>query len=99
LRNAVVYVSVMGSEGEQQLAMRGLKHATGFLQARVAARLQIRFTPTLTFKKDDSVKKSIEMTRLIDETLAADRSRFSTDSAPEEGAQDESEDSALPDSP
>jgi ribosome-binding factor A len=73
LRNATVYVSVMGSEGEQKLAMQGLKHASGFLQSRVAARLQTRFTPVLTFKRDDSVKKSIEISRLIDETLADDR--------------------------
>ena len=49
LRNATVYVSVMGTEAERNLAMKGLRHATGFLQARVAARLQIRFTPILAF--------------------------------------------------
>ena len=73
LRNATVYVSVMGTEAEQALALRGLQHAAGFLQARVAARLQTRFTPTLTFKRDDSVKKSIAMSRLIDEAIASDR--------------------------
>ena len=64
LHNATVFVSVMGTDAEQQLAMNGLKHATGFLQAKVAARLQTRFTPVLTFKHDDSVKKSIEMAQL-----------------------------------
>src|SRR5437763_16854169 len=59
LRNAAVFVSVMGTETEQKLAMRGLQHAAGFLQSKVAARLQTRFTPALTFKLDDSVKKSI----------------------------------------
>ena len=49
------------------------KHAAGFLQARVAARLQTRYTPALTFKQDESVKKSIEMSRLIDEAIASDR--------------------------
>ena len=73
LRNATVFVSVMGTEAEQKLAMHGLQHAAGFLQSRVAARLQTRFTPVLSFKLDDSVKKSIEMSRLIDEALAADR--------------------------
>lgn len=73
LRNATVSVSIMGTEAEQNLAMKGLQHAAGFLQSRVAARLQTRFTPILTFKRDDSVKKSIAMSRLIDETLAADR--------------------------
>src|SRR5512135_1205000 len=60
LRNATISVSIMGTEAEQTLAMRGLQHAAGFLQARVAARLQTRFTPVLIFKRDDIVKKSIE---------------------------------------
>jgi ribosome-binding factor A len=73
LRNATVSVSIMGTEAEQDLSMKGLQHAAGFLQSRVAARLQTRFTPVLTFKRDDSVKKSIAMSRLIDDALAADR--------------------------
>jgi ribosome-binding factor A len=75
LRSASVSVSIMGSEAEQELAMKGLRHAAGFLQSRVAARLQTRFTPILTFKRDDSVKKSIAIARLIDEALAADAER------------------------
>jgi ribosome-binding factor A len=74
LRNATIYVSVMGTPAEQEHALRGLKHAAGFLQAKVAARLQTRFTPILSFKKDDSVKKSIAISRLIDTAIAEDRS-------------------------
>jgi ribosome-binding factor A len=73
LRNATVHVSAMGSEAEQHSAMQGLKSAAGFIQSRVAARLQTRFTPVLSFKRDDSVKKSIAISRLIDDALAADR--------------------------
>ena len=73
LRNATVLVSVMGTESEQALALRGLQHASGFLQSRVAARLQTRFTPVLSFKKDEGIKKSIAISRLIDEALASDR--------------------------
>src|SRR3954452_14760583 len=73
LRHATVAVSIMGTEAEQNLAMRGLQHAAGFLQSRVAARLQTRFTPVLTFKRDDSVKKSIEISRLIETAIASDR--------------------------
>jgi ribosome-binding factor A len=74
LRHATVCVSVMGSDAEQKRALEGLTHAAGFLQARVAARLQTRFTPVLSFKLDESVKKSIEVARLIDEAVASDRS-------------------------
>jgi ribosome-binding factor A len=73
LRNAAVYVSIMGNEAERKQTFRGLLHATGFLQARVAARLQTRFTPILSFKHDESVKKAMEVSRLIDEAIASDQ--------------------------
>jgi ribosome-binding factor A len=70
LQHAKVYVSVMGTPGEQKLTMRGLQHAAGFVQAKLARRLQTRYTPVLTFVLDQGVKHSIEMTRLINEALA-----------------------------
>jgi ribosome-binding factor A len=69
LQHAKIYVSVMGTPREQQLCMYGLKHATGFIQSKLASRLQTRYTPTVQFVLDDGVKKSIEMTRLINEAL------------------------------
>ncbi|MBI2807675.1 MAG: 30S ribosome-binding factor RbfA [Planctomycetes bacterium] len=73
LQKAKVYVSVMGTQKEQDLCMHGLKHSAGFVQSKVAARLQTRYTPTITFIRDDGVKKSIEITRLINEALAQSR--------------------------
>jgi ribosome-binding factor A len=70
LQHAKVYVSVMGSPGEQKLTMHGLEHAAGFIQSKLARRLQTRFTPVLQFVLDQGVKHSIEMTRLINEALA-----------------------------
>ena len=52
LKSATVYVSIMGTEAEQKKAMTGLQSASGFLQAKVAERLQSRSTPHLTFKRD-----------------------------------------------
>ena len=69
LQHAKVYVSIMGSPGETQLTMHGLRHAAGFIQSKVATRLQTRFTPVIQFVLDQGVKKSIEMTRLINEAL------------------------------
>ncbi len=73
LRTATVFVSIMGTDSEQNLAMKGLQSASGFLQAKVAARLQTRTTPHLTFKRDVGIKRSIEMSKIIDDALAADR--------------------------
>src|SRR3954468_15679564 len=69
LQHAKVYVSVMGTPKEQELTMHGLRSAAGFLQSKIADRLQTRFTPTVKFVLDQGVKKSIEMTRLINEAL------------------------------
>ena len=71
LQHAKVYVSVMGTDKEQQLTLRGLRHAAGFIQSKLARRLQTRLTPILHFVLDAGVKNSIEMTRLINEALAA----------------------------
>jgi ribosome-binding factor A len=85
LRNATVYVSIMGTPSEQNLAMKGLESAAGFLQAKVAARLQTRTTPHLTFQRDVGIKRSIEMSKLIDDALANDRAQLSEASTqPEE---------------
>jgi ribosome-binding factor A len=70
LQHAKVYVSIMGSEQEQKLCLHGLRNAAGFVQGKLAKRLETRFTPHLTFVLDRGVKNSIEMTRLINEALA-----------------------------
>jgi len=67
LQHAKVYVSIMGTEPEQKLTLHGLRHAAGFIQAKLAQRLQTRYTPLVSFVLDEGVKKSIEMTRLINE--------------------------------
>jgi ribosome-binding factor A len=82
LQHAKVYVSVMGSEKEQKLTLRGLQHAAGFIQSKLAQRLQTRFTPVLQFVLDQGVKKSIEMTRLINEALG--QSKSEADASPQE---------------
>jgi ribosome-binding factor A len=69
LQHAKVYVSLMGSPAEQKLTMHGLRNAAGFVQSKLAKRLQTRFTPTVRFIEDEGVKKSIEMTRLLNEAL------------------------------
>jgi ribosome-binding factor A len=86
LQHAKVYVSVMGTAQEQKLTMHGLRHATGFIQAKLAKRLQIRFTPALSFVLDEGVKKSIEMTRLINEALGQSAPSNSEPAAGEEPA-------------
>jgi len=82
LQHAKVYVSIMGSDKDQTLTLRGLKHAAGFIQARLAQRLQTRFTPVVQFVLDQGVKHSIEMTRLINEALGTPTPAATSDELP-----------------
>ena len=90
LQKAKVYVSVMGTQKEQDLCMHGLKHSAGYVQSKVGSRLKTRYTPTITFIRDDGVKKSVEMSRLINEALAQSRPETQTQ-LPEGTAEEESE--------
>jgi ribosome-binding factor A len=71
LREATVYVSVLGSKKVRQASMEGLASAHGVLQARIGRELSLRRTPTLAFTYDDAVERGVEMTKLIDELAAA----------------------------
>jgi ribosome-binding factor A len=65
LQHAKVFVSVMGTEKEQNLTMHGLKASAGFVQSKLAKRLTTRFVPHVTFVLDQGVKRSLEIARLI----------------------------------
>jgi len=71
LRQARVYVSVLGSERKRALTLEGLESAHGVLQAKLASELRMKRTPQLTFQYDPTVAEGVRMTQLIDE-LAPD---------------------------
>ena len=71
LGDAIVFVSVLGSEKKRLATMAGLTSAHGVLQSRIGQQLSLRRTPRLTFAYDDSVERGVRMTKLIDD-LAAD---------------------------
>ena len=69
MRKARIFVSVMGDEKQQNLCLHGLQHAAGFLQAKVAKRIDTRYTPILKFVLDQGVKKSIEINQILESVL------------------------------
>jgi ribosome-binding factor A len=81
LQHAKVYVSIMGTPKEQELCMHGLRHASGFVQSKLGSRMKTRFTPVIRFVLDEGVKKSIEVSRLINEALAQSRPAAEVESA------------------
>src|SRR5215211_8322830 len=69
MRQAKVHVSVMGDEKAQQLCLHGLQSAAGFLQQKIAKRIDTRYTPRIMFELDMGVKKSIAIARLLEDVL------------------------------
>jgi len=67
LRQARVYVSVLGNERKRALTLEGLESAHGVLQAKLASELRMKRTPQLTFQYDPTVAEGVRMTQLIDE--------------------------------
>lgn len=69
MRGAKVHVSVMGSEAQQNTCLRGLQNAAGYLQSKLAQRIDTRYTPRLKFELDQGVKKSIAIAKMLHEVL------------------------------
>ncbi len=56
MREAKVFVTIMADEAEQQLSLRGLQNAAGFLQSRIADRIETRYIPKLRFVLDEGTR-------------------------------------------
>jgi ribosome-binding factor A len=69
---ATVYVSVFGSESDQERTLEGLDAARGVLQAQVARELQLRRTPVLTFEYDPTVERGVRLGKMIDDLASED---------------------------
>jgi ribosome-binding factor A len=72
LRDARVFLSVLGGARTPATVLEGIHSAARRIQAEVAENLALRFAPRLSFHLDDSLKKQAELLRRIDETARQD---------------------------
>lgn len=72
-RSAKVLLTVRGSEEEVERTIATLRNARGYVQAQVAKRLPLRFTPVLSFEEDKDVLTARRVDKLIDEARRKDR--------------------------
>ena len=71
LRHARVYVSVLGTDLEQETTLDGLRSAHGVLQGSVARELRFKRTPELEFELDHTAERAARLERLIEEAGGA----------------------------
>jgi ribosome-binding factor A len=67
LRQARVYVSVLGSDEDRAATLTGLESAHGVLQQAVARELRMKHTPTLEFVFDESIDRGMRISELLDD--------------------------------
>jgi ribosome-binding factor A len=63
---ADVYVTIMGTPGQQTAALNALKHSAGMMRTRLTKELTIRQTPFLKFHIDEQLKKELAILELLD---------------------------------
>ncbi|MDA0808540.1 MAG: 30S ribosome-binding factor RbfA [Planctomycetota bacterium] len=80
VRTAKVFVSVMGTEKERALCLHGLNASRGFLQSKIADRIETRYTPVLKFVLDDAVSSNAEEAARILQELEKERREREGDS-------------------
>ena len=67
LREAKIYVSVMGDEKKVRDTLYGLNSSLGFVRREVGRRIRLRFTPEISFALDTSLNYSDHIQRLLNE--------------------------------
>jgi len=67
---ADVFVTVMGTEGQQSAALMALKHSAGLMRGRLTRSLQLRIAPYVKFHLDDQLKKEIAVLEVLERVAA-----------------------------
>ncbi len=67
LRQAKVYISVIGSEGQKAETIEALQTAAGFIAVNASKKVVMRYFPALTFILDESVDKHMRIEKLLGE--------------------------------
>lgn len=55
LQNAIIFISVLGSDQEKEDTLKGLNKAKGFIRTEIGNRIRLRKTPEIEFQFDDSI--------------------------------------------
>lgn len=82
MREAKVSVSVMGDDAQKQLSIRGLQNAAGYLQSKIANRLDTRYTPRLSFELDRGQENALAVSEILARLQAEREGQTTTPAQP-----------------
>ncbi len=101
MREAKVRVSVLGDATKQELSIRGLQNAAGFLQSRIADRIDTRYTPKLKFVLDKGLQNALAVGEILDQIRKEREAAQGHDGTSPTGSSDSASDGpgAVPNTP
>ena len=73
LRQARITISVLGSDEELKLAVKGLNHAAGKLRRGLGRRLKLRLVPNLRFVPDEALREGDRISAMLRKALEQDQ--------------------------
>ena len=65
LREAKIYVSIMGGTEQVKSSLEGLNSALGFIRREIGQRIRLRFTPEISFALDTSLDYGDHIQKLL----------------------------------
>ena len=65
LRYATVYVSIFGEDEVKKEAISALKKSAGFVRRELGHRLNLRYTPEIIYKADNSIEHGARINELL----------------------------------
>lgn len=68
LKYAKVYISLLNCKNKKD-TLDGLKNASGFMRSEIAKRINLRYTPELSFEIDDSMEYGERIDNILKEIM------------------------------
>src|SRR4051794_38001698 len=76
---ADVYVTIMGTRGQQTAGLNALRHSAGMMRTKLTKVLTLRVAPYIKFHIDEDLKKELDLLNVLqkvhDENAELDRRR------------------------
>lgn len=66
LKTCKAYISVLGSQEEAKDTLAGLKNASGYIKNKLARTVNLRNTPEILFRLDQSIEHGIHIAHILD---------------------------------
>ncbi len=67
LKNATVYVTVLGDETDVDISVKALNNAAQYIRSCLSERVELRYIPVIKFLFDNSIISGMRMDKILDD--------------------------------